>query len=267
MSDLLKKVIQGLINEDESSASEALHQYITNKTRQIAGLNEGDADDMFEADDSVNEPSQSQMAHLEKPGKITQHSSEAADKIKDKNERAKRVVNTLVVRIPRLKMTTGKKAFFYRAVVSDNAVFVTREEAKKLGASQKDIAAVGTGYLYIPTYFDADDAGLNEENENDVGAQVKSIIKKLMPDDGMQLSNVQVDEDGIEFNVTADFKEHHPSMIGFQKNIKPLFSRIGFEKDDFEGRYYQLTAAKSFSDTEIADIEKALSALSESTIK
>ena len=36
MSDLLKKVIQGLINEDESSASEALHQYITNKTRQIA---------------------------------------------------------------------------------------------------------------------------------------------------------------------------------------------------------------------------------------
>lgn len=142
---LLKKVIQGLINEDESSASEALHQYLTNKTRQIAGL--------------------------------------------------------------------------------------------------------------------------NEENENDVGAQVKSIIKKLMPDDGMQLSNVQVDEDGIEFNVTADFKEHHPSMIGFQKNIKPLFSRIGFEKDDFEGRYYQLTAAKSFSDTEIADIEKALSALSESTIK
>lgn len=141
---LLKKVIQGLINEDESSASEALHQYLTNKTRQIAGL--------------------------------------------------------------------------------------------------------------------------NEENENDVGAQVKSIIKKLMPDDGMQLSNVQVDEDGIEFNVTADFKEHHPSMIGFQKNIKPLFSRIGFEKDDFEGRYYQLTAAKSFSDTEIADIEKALSALSESTI-
>lgn len=56
MSDLLKKVIQGLINEDESSASDALHQYITNKTRQIAGLNEGaitsyydDADDMFEA--------------------------------------------------------------------------------------------------------------------------------------------------------------------------------------------------------------------------
>lgn len=96
------------------------------------------------------------------------------------------------------------------------------------------------------------------EETSDIGAKFKQILKKLMPHDGMDISDVIVDSSGVEFTIKADFKEHHPSMVGFQKNIKPEFSRIGFEKDPFDGRYYQLDAAEPLTDEQIKSIKKAL---------
>ena len=99
------------------------------------------------------------------------------------------------------------------------------------------------------------------ETQADLGAKVKSIVKALMPVDGMEIDDIIVDEHEVMFTITADEKEHHPSMVGFQKNIKPEFTRIGFEKDPYGGRTYQLDPAKELTAAEVSSIKNALKGL------